>query len=465
MRKFLMIFFIVVSHCQIFAQSQILLIRNVSIVDVRNGILQKNQSVVINGNRITSIGKKASVPNGASIIDGTGKYLIPGLWDLHVHALTGKRYVYTFTLLIANGITGVREMASDLSIDEINQIRKDVETGKMLGPRFGALSYRLLDGPGSTFPNVAVEVSTPTEGRELVRKYKQGGADFIKPYNLLSREVYLAIADEAKKLHIPVEGHVPFSMTPAEVSLLGQRSIEHNFGIPLFCSQQESEIRKQLLQNPALWSQLEAKASATYNSSKADSLYNLFVLNNTWACPTIIVFWPYRLTSDSTLLRDPFLKYIPTEVRKEWHDTYIQRITKAVPDPTDRKTRNDRRVFIVGEMYRAGVPMLAGTDMPNPYVIPGFSLHQELELLVQSGLTAIDALRTATLNPAKFLGRENDFGTIEKGKIADLILLDENPLVNIINTRKIRAVITNGRLLRRTDLDNMLRQLEQESGK
>jgi imidazolonepropionase-like amidohydrolase len=106
MRKFLMIFFIVVSHCQIFAQSQILLIRNVSIVDVRNGILQKNQSVVINGNRITSIGKKASVPNGASIIDGTGKYLIPGLWDLHVHALTGKRYVYTFTLLIANGITG-----------------------------------------------------------------------------------------------------------------------------------------------------------------------------------------------------------------------------------------------------------------------------------------------------------------------------------------------------------------------
>jgi hypothetical protein len=462
MRKFSIIVFILALPFLGLGQST-LVIRNVSVVDVKSGAIQKGRSVVISGNRIVAVTNNRPIPKGATIVDGTGKYLMPGLWDMHAHALTGKRYVYTFPLLVANGVTGIREMASDLPMEEVNQIRRDVEDGKLLGPRMGALTYRLLDGPGSTFPNVAVEVSTPEQGRELVRKYKQAGADFIKPYNLLSRDTYMAIADEAKKQNIPLEGHVPFSMTPAEVSELGQRSIEHNIGVPLYCSLQEAEIRKQLLGHPNLWSQLEAKAAATYDSSKAGNLFKLFIRNNTWACPSIIVFWPYRLTSDSTLMTDTLLKYIPKAVRDDWHETYMQRITKAVPDPADRKTRNDRRVSIVGEMYRAGVHIMAGTDMPNPYVIPGFSLHQELDLLVQAGMTTIDALRTATLNPALFLGKQNEFGTVEKGKISDLLLLDQNPLTNISNTRKINAVILNGKVLRRNDLDELLTTAQEQA--
>jgi hypothetical protein len=433
-----------------------LVIKNVAVIDVKTGKVNKHLTVVVTGNKIISVGSKAVVPPNAFAIDGTGKYLIPGLWDMHAHALTDKRYVYTFPLLIANGITGVREMASNLPFEQVNQIRKDVENGKMLGPRFGAIAYRLFDGPGTQFSNVAVVITTPEQGREFVRTYKQSGADFIKTYNLLSREVYLAIVDEAKKQHIPLEGHVPFSMTPAEVSNLGQRSIEHNFGVPLGCSQKEDELRKQLLAQPNLWGQIEAKASVNYDTSKAHNLYKLFVRNGTWSCPTIVIFWPYRLGSDSTLRQDSLLQYIPKSVRDDWHETFMQRVTKAVPDPTDRKIRNDIRIFIVGEMYRAGVRMLAGTDMPNPYTLPGFSLHQELELLVEAGLPPIEALKAATLNPAIFLHKEKELGTVEKGKIADLVLLDANPLENISNTKTINAVVVNGKLLKRKDLDELL---------
>lgn len=421
----------------------------------------RDRIVIIERNIITSVSTKTSLPKNAIIIDGKDKYLIPGLWDMHAHTLTDNRYEYVFPLLVANGITGVREMASNLPYEKINQLRQDVAGGKLLGPRFGALSYRLLDGPGTLFANVAIVVRSPDQGRQLVRTFKQNGADFIKPYNLLSRDVYLAIVNEAKKQKIPLEGHVPFSMTPAEVSDLGQKSIEHNFGVLLYCSRNAAELQAQTQSHPALWGRFEAVAALSYDTVKAHRLYKQLVRNNTWSCPTIVIYRPLRFGSDSVLMLDTLLQYIPKSVRQAWHETFTQRIMQNVPDSAAREIRDEMRMFIVGDMYRAGVHILAGTDMPNPYTLPGFSMHEELELLVKSGLSPLEALRAATINPAKFLGKEKEFGTIEKGKLADLVLLNGNPLEDIRNTKKIEAVIVNGMLLHRGDLDALLYKAKQ----
>jgi hypothetical protein len=242
-----------------------------------------------------SINSSATGFQNAKIVDGKNKFLIPGLWDMHAHTLTDNRYVYSFPLFIANGVTGVREMGNNLPIEEINQIQKNIASGKMLGPRFGAFTYRILDGPGSQL-GVATIVTSPDSARAIVKKYKDDGAGFIKPYNLLSREVYLAIIDEAKRQHLPVEGHVPFSLTATEVSDLGQKTIEHNFDILLSCSKNENELRKDLQQQA--WGQQEAKAAVSYDEQKAKKLFLRLARNKTWSCPTIIFYKPLWLVAN-----------------------------------------------------------------------------------------------------------------------------------------------------------------------
>jgi amidohydrolase family protein len=439
----------------------VLVIKNVSIVDVKRNKIETAKTVVITGNKITSVSDKVDVPKQANILDAKGKYLIPGLWDMHAHTLTDGRYVYSFPLLIANGVTGVREMGSNLSIQEVNQIRKDINQGKTLGPRFGQLTYHILDGPGTQL-GVAIAVSSPDSGRLLVREYKQAGADFIKPYNLLSREVYLAIADEARKQQIPLEGHVPFSMTATEVSTLGQKTIEHDFDVLVSCSTNEAELRKNLHQQT--WGQAEAKAAVSYDQQKAKKLYDGFVRNGTWSCPTVAFYKPIWLIRDEQeILKDTSLKYIPNAQIEAWKVPH-QRLTRNTVEEY-RVTHYQMRSQIVKEMHDGGVNILAGTDCGAPWSVPGFSLHEELQALVDAGLSNIEALRTATLNPAKFLGMETRFGSIEKGKIADLVLLDANPLENIGNTKKIYAVIVNGKLLQRNDLDSLLNEVKDFANK
>jgi cytosine/adenosine deaminase-related metal-dependent hydrolase len=211
------------------AQPQTLAFTHVTVIDVAASdagrALRPNQTVVVTGDRITAVGNKVRIPQGAQVIDAAGKYLIPGLWDMHIHSFTDNGWEWLFTLLIANGVTGVRELGNRLPFERINQIRREVLEGKILGPRYGAVTARILDGPGSQIlPSTVVE--TAEQARSLVREYKRQGMDFIKPYNLLSREVYLAILDEAKRQKMPVAGHVPLSLTAAEASDLGQISIE-----------------------------------------------------------------------------------------------------------------------------------------------------------------------------------------------------------------------------------------------
>jgi imidazolonepropionase-like amidohydrolase len=445
-------------------QTRSIVFRNVTVIDMRGERPKPQMTVVISGHRIAAVGKtgKLSVPKDALIIDSSGKFLIPGLWDMHIHSFTDNGWEWVFPLLIANGVTGVRELGTRLPFERIKQIRRETLEGKILGPRYGAVTARVLDGTGSQIlPQTVVE--TAEQARNLVREYKQQGMDFIKVYNLLSREVYLAIIDEAKRQKIPVVGHVPFSMTASGVSDLGQISIEHFTDIFLSCSRDEDALREERRQGLAKGlalrpaNPLETRAAATYNERKAAALAARFRRNGTWWCPTIILSG--TVPAERRREGDSRLKYIPTPTQETWLSAFNASV-RVIPNAEDRKMRHERKFEILGLLHRTGVRLLAGTDAPNPYVFPGFSLHEELELFVEAGLTPLEALRTATLNPAEFLGKEKTLGTIEKGKFADLVLLDADPLEDIKNTTRIAAVVANGKYLPKSELEKLLAQVE-----
>jgi imidazolonepropionase-like amidohydrolase len=453
-----------------------LVIRNIAVVDVKAGTVSRNKTVIIQGNRITSIRDKAKRLRNAITIDGKGKYLIPGLWDMHAHALLDSTYVWVFPLLVANGVTGIRDMGNNLPFQQIDQIRRDILEGKILGPRLGATTAKIMDGikvgqsavSGASLSSNATAVKTPEEARELVKEYKRQGMDFIKPYNHLSREEYLAIVDEAKKQNIPFAGHVPNAMTAAKVSDLGQSSIEHNWDIFVSCSHDEAILRQELEKIPynqpvsPARAEINRKAVATYDHAKAAKLFGHFAQNGTWMCPTIVFFTPI-VFQENELMNDKRLQYIPKYLQTIWHNQFRQR---AALNSNDEKKLNDqRRLEIIGLMDSVGVGLLAGTDLNNAYVFPGFSVHEELENFVNAGLSPSAALRTATINPAIFLKATDKLGTIGKGKIADLLLLDADPLENISNTKKIYAVILNGRLLERKDLDELLNKAKELAAK
>jgi imidazolonepropionase-like amidohydrolase len=318
-----------------------------------------------------------------------------------------------------------------------------------------------MDG-AETQLGVANAVSTAEEAKALVKLYKESGADFVKPYNLLTADVYKAIMEEAKQQHILIEGHVPFSMTALDVSELGQKTIEHNFDILVSCSNKEEELRKGLTQQN--WGQAEAKAAVSYDQEKANKIFKRLAYNGTWSCPTIAFYKPLWLIADETeVFKDTLLQYISKAQVNSWH-TPFQRLSKNTVEEF-RKQHYAMRSRIVKEMHAAGVKILAGTDAGAVLSVPGFSLHQELQAMVDAGLSNLDALRTATLNPAILLNKEKDFGSIEKGKFADLVLLNANPLENISNTKKIYAVIVNGKLLERKELDRMLAEVKDAAGK
>lgn len=434
-----------------------LVFTHAAVIDVKSGRCERERTVVIDGNRVAAIGKtgKVPIPANALIVDASGKFLIPGLWDMHAHTLTDRRYEYAFPLLVANGITGVREMGSNLAIETVNEIRRDVASGKLAGPRFGALTYRILDGPGTQL-GTAVAVGTPADGRRFVREYKESGADFIKPYNQLSRDVYLAIVDEARRQHIPLEGHVPFSMTAAEVSDLGQRTFEHNFGVIHSCSTEGAALLEETRAKGVPWVQTEARAALTYDARLAAGLFRRLARNGTWSCPTLSFQKLALLDEDQRAAIAA--RYIPPTQVATWRTGY-ERLQRNLPAEA-RPARYAVLRRIVVEMHRAGVGILAGTDTGAFFAVPGFSLHDELEELVKAGLTPLDALRSATLNPAIFLHQEKESGTVAKGKFADLLLLDANPLDDISNTRRIAAVVLNGRLFDRKTLDAMLAAVE-----
>src|ERR1700677_4661652 len=438
-----------------------LAITHVTVIDTTGGPPKSDMTVIVQDRRIVDLGGSDTVhvPAGARLVDGSGKYLIPGLWDMHVHEVFGdwipRNEKVVPPLFVANGITGVRDMGGDL--DVLKVWRAQIADGRLLGPRM-VIAGPMLDGPVPRFPSSA-PVADAADGRRVVDELTAQGVDFIKIQSLIPRDGYFAAADEAKKLGITFVGHVPDAIRASEASDAGQRSIEHFTGIFEGCS----TIEDQLLKGPKSL----GRNVATYDPARAKALIALMAKNQTWQVPTLVLERGQWLIDDIDLSHDPLIKYAPAA----WKDRTWPMFVKDILKDMDTDPLPVRKKFVQMEldmtlaMFRPGVPFLAGTDTAaGGHIFPGFSLHQELALFVQAGLTPLQALQTATLNPAKFMNRLADLGTVERGKLADLVLLDANPLDDIANTQRIRAVVLAGRYLDRTELDRMLKGVEKAAG-
>jgi len=456
------IFLISVSRIVI-GQESILAIIHVNLIDATGAPVQADMTVIVQGKQILQLGKSASttVPKAARVVDGRSKYLIPGLWDMHVHEIFGawlpEDEKITPVLFVANGVTGVRDMGGDL--EPLKKWRARIAEGKLLGPRM-IIAGPMLDGPIPQFPSSA-PVKDAAEGRRIVDELQKNGADFIKIQSLIPRDGYFAAADEARKLGIVFAGHVPDKVRATEASNAGQKSIEHLTGVFEGCSTVEDELMA-APRGPG-----RGRFLSTYDPERAKALIALFLKNQTWQVPTL--YWERGewLIEQTNSGPDPLEKYAPVAWRDRTWPMFTRDISKGwSTDPVaDREKFFQAELKMVGEMNRAGVPILAGTDTAaGVRVYPGFSLHDELELLVRAGLTPMEALQAATLNAGKYLDLP-DTGTIEKGKRADLVLLDSNPLVDIKNTRTIQSVVLAGRYFSRTDLDHLLHQVEEAAAK
>jgi hypothetical protein len=445
---------------------------HVTVIDATGAPAQPDMTVVVSGNRITAVGNagRVTIPRYAQVTNAKNQYLIPGLWDMHTHAFIRSRKsfpLYVMYLFLANGVTGIRDMGSPGVRDDFGDFpymqdvewRQAIEEGAIVGPRFN-LSLTIVNGLRATgYPRAWATVADAAQAREEVIFLKKLGADFIKVYDNLSRDSYYAIADEAKKQGIPFAGHVPILISGAEASDAGQWSLEHNYGVLLGCSSEEKELMEKEDElfgtgKGTMRGELPLEDVKTlvnsYNEDKAASLFAKFVKNHTFVTPTIV-----RGSATPVPMSDPrVVKYFSPALR-----AFVYPSRRRPPNPEVLETRElmyQYTLRLVGAMQRAGVKLLAGTD--NSFF--GSGVHDELAELVKAGLTPMEALQTATRNPAEYLGKLDSMGTIEKGKLADLVLLDANPLESIENVRKISTVVVNGRLLDRKALDRLLAQVE-----
>lgn len=438
---------------------QDLVFTHVTVIDGTGAEAKPDMTVIIRDGRIAALGRSGTIrpPKSAQVVDASGKFLIPGLWDMHVHEWNKDAF---FPLFIANGVTGVRDMFSPLP--PIKRWRAEVAAGTTIGPQIVAGGI-ILDGPNPPCAPCSIAVGNAAEGRKAVLTVKEMGSDFIKVYSMLPRDAYFAIADEAKRQNMVFVGHVPEFVSAAEASDAGQRSIEHLTGVLVACSAKEGELRKE---NEALlradgfrgdtMTLEQSRALDSFDAKQAAALFARFKRNGTWMCPTLSVLRAQSFIGDPDFRNDPRLKYIQNFLKKQyWEDGYGFKSRTAEDNARARRVFQ-KQIEVVGMMKRAGVDFIAGSDTANPHVFPGFSLHDELALLVQAGFTPMEALQAATRDPARYLGRLDSVGTIEKGKIADLVLLDANPLTEIGNTRKINAVVVGGKLITRPELDKML---------
>jgi imidazolonepropionase-like amidohydrolase len=442
-----------------------LVLTHVTVIDSTTHTPQADQTVVIVNGRITSTGPFARTkpPKDVPVVDAHGKFLIPGLWDMHVH-IAGLNADPSWSkqvllpLLLANGIVGVRDMGGDL--DVLLAWKRDVEGGALLGPHIVAAGPFLV-GSGRKTPE-QYPVANADEARAAVRDLKHRAADFIKIISLPSKEVFFAVADEAKKQNIPFVGHLPFQVSAGEASNAGMHSIEHLLysAFSLSFSSKEEDLRQRLVAaeqkgDSVAWEQIAHQADATYSAEKAAALFQTLKKNGTWVTPTLASL---DITShpEEWKVDDPELEFVPPALAKQWRDSFDDQQMKERAAWLARQAANDWK--LTGELHHAGIPLLVGSDSLDPFVFSGGSLHKELAELVRAGFTAGEALQAATQGAARFLGRENDFGTVESGKFADLVLLDANPLEDIWNTRKVAAVIRGGNYLDRTALDRLLAQ-------
>lgn len=445
-------------------------ITHVNIVDVKNETIIPDETVLIKDSLIEKIGTNLKLPAHATIIEAKNKYLIPGLWDMHYHNMDGKSVAITdsalIPLLIANGITGTRDMAA---VNETLQRRDAIRSGKMIAPE--TYIGPMVDGPKPSNP-VAIAVKDTLRAVTVIDSLKNRGYDFIKVYTRLPRDIYFKIAEHCRQIHIPFEGHVPDVITPVEASAAGQKSVEHEIMMASYCSSLPDSMHEQ-----NTWTEWDiyywagdsmiSEALPLMNSFDTTKLYkaaDVFKQNNTWYCPTLITLKNIlEHNNPAKPHSDELLQYVADSLKSylQWQQfTDSQKIYTA-KDWNLKEKYFRLQQMMVKKLYERNVNLLAGDDNNNPFCIAGFSLQQELKELVDCGLKDADVLKIATYNPTIFFDIENKEGTVEEGKIASVVLLNDNPLNNISNMQKINAVFIKGKYFNRQRLDAMLNSVKE----
>ncbi len=443
-------------------------------------------TVLVDGERIAAVGPASElvVAEGVPAVDGGGRFLIPGLWDIHVHlaneeapAIPPERQL---ALYLAHGVVGVRDMGSDWQ--KIEALRERLAAGEIEGPEIVSPGP-YVDGPQPAAPAV-VPVADAGEARAAVRDLVERGTDFVKLQANLSRDAYLAAVDEAGQLGAAVHGHVPDAMTALEVAAAGQQTIEHvspalpsDGAIFFSCSAREDELRRELAAIAAdraaegadrqrLGERTRALQRAlveSYDEEKAAALFAALREHGTRVVPTLVWSRTYSPPGPE-LPADLPAGVMPPAMRERWQGIWDGYFERAGPERLALSGQiAEGSLALVGALHEAGVGILAGTDSPFGFVLPGFSLHQELELLVAAGLTPGEALGAATRGAAELLDLEGR-GAIEAGQRADLVLLEADPLADVANSREIAAVVAGGELYSRSDLDRLLTEAAAAGG-
>ena len=435
-----------------FSERHAIAITDVTVIDVERGRSIGPRTVLVDDGRIVAIvaPNAADIPANAEHLDGRGKFLIPGLVDLHVHLFNNYSHRppndWAFPLFIANGVTAVREMnANAASVAIVQRWRKEFGAGELVAPRVVAAG-------------ISVHGKSPSEAAAQVNAAADAGADFIKVFSDIPEPNWRAILDAARARSLPVSGHVPAGVSLLVAAAAGQRTDEHLMQAYEACSSIEGSLldERRSLEGEALVAkrdEQESRALEAFAQSTCERVGKKLAGSGQVQVPTLVLAHEEATRGAEPARNDPRWRYLRADERARW-ERNLAGVSSA--DDALAKRRWDVSRRIVSAFRSSGVQILAGTDTPMPGNYPGYSLHDELALLVEAGFTSAEALRAATLAPSQFLGLAGTTGSVSKGQRADLVLLDADPTRDIRNTQRIHAVLLDGRLLRRADLDALL---------
>jgi imidazolonepropionase-like amidohydrolase len=435
----------------------VLVLRGGTLVDVASGKEISDSTIVVRGERIEQVRSgNTDIPEGAQIVDAKGKWIIPGLIDSHAHAENPDET--PFSLYLANGVTTIRNPGGNITV--LRLTRERLLRSELTGPRL-FFCGPLLDGIPPVWPDMSLLVDTPQRAKSAVNFLADQGVDFVKVYNNVKEPELRAIIETAKKRGLPVAGHVPRSMTMTHAVELGMTRLEH---IRLtgreMLSQDEAEKIDPLplgRREPLLWQRFDLE------SEKMHALVQRLAQSKVFLDPTLIIAEVTEVPDLDADRNDPNNQYLsPTVVERA-----VNFKSPIYELPADLQAAGveafHKQKKFVGMCNRAGVKIIAGTDGPGiGTLLPGFALHRELELLVASGLSPLQALRAATLTAAEALGKDDRLGTVEPGKLADMVVLDADPLQEIQNLTKIHLVVQGGKTYER---DALLQQARSQANK
>ncbi|TDH26997.1 amidohydrolase [Segetibacter sp. 3557_3] len=444
-----------------------LVITNANIVNVAEGKIESGRLIAISGNTIQAIDdtRKSAQYKAARSIDLGGKYIIPGLWDNHVHFRGGDSLIEAnkalLPLFLAYGITTVRDCGGDIT-PAVMDWKKQIEAGTLAGPRIFSSGPK-IDGPGATWAG-SLEVTTPGEVSKALDSLKKLKVDYVKLYDSkVSREAFLETISQAQQQGMKTSGHMPYTVKLREAVDRGLDGSEHLYYVIKACSAKEDSITNAIIQSEKTTKPIGLFAALptiydTYDQPTADKLFRHLAEKRVSIVPTLFISKTLGEIKETDHTADSLLPYIDKKIQA----TYAGRIASAKRQ-SDESTRFSKQfaakaASLVPQLFRSGVNIMAGSDCgaSNSYVYPGSSLHEEIKLIAASGLTPAQALQTSTINGSKFFGVEKTYGSIQKGKSSDLVVLEENPLTNINAIDNINMVLSNGKMYSKKELNDLL---------